>query len=106
MSLYPEPTNIWESIEYSNLGTTIAESTWMFPTIETIHVTHPGKLLPDLHQRLLGHVSGELPVAQDPMRHRMEPIAQCHGQLAKGDSIALTRQLHEFSVHLSSPSCR
>ena len=38
MSLYPEPTNIWESIEYSSLGTTIAESTWMFPTIETIHV--------------------------------------------------------------------
>lgn len=38
MSLYPEPTNIWESIEYSSLGTTIAESTWMFPTIETVHV--------------------------------------------------------------------
>ena len=38
MSLYPEPTNIWQSIEYSSLGTTIAESTWMFPTIETIHV--------------------------------------------------------------------
>jgi hypothetical protein len=38
MSLYPEPTNIWESIEYSNLGITIAESTWMFPTIETLHV--------------------------------------------------------------------
>jgi len=38
MSAYPAPTNIWESIEYSSLGTTIAESTWMFPTIETIHV--------------------------------------------------------------------
>ena len=38
MSFYPEPTNIWESIEYSTLGITIAESTWMFPTIETIHV--------------------------------------------------------------------
>src|SRR4029079_16337289 len=38
MSAYPVPTNIWESIEYSSLGTTIAESTWMFPTIETIHV--------------------------------------------------------------------
>ncbi len=36
--MYPEPTNIWESIEYSKLGTTIAESLWMFPTIETIHV--------------------------------------------------------------------
>lgn len=38
MSFYPEPTNIWESIEYSSLGITIAESTWMFPTIETLHV--------------------------------------------------------------------
>jgi hypothetical protein len=38
MSMYPEPTNIWESIEYSSLGTTIAESTWMFPTFETLHV--------------------------------------------------------------------
>ena len=38
MSFYPEPTNIWESIEYSTLGITIAESTWMFPTIETVHV--------------------------------------------------------------------
>ena len=38
MSLYPQPTNVWESIEYSSLGTTIAESTWIFPTIETIHV--------------------------------------------------------------------
>lgn len=36
--MYPEPENIWQSIEYSGLGTTIAESTWMFPTIETIHV--------------------------------------------------------------------
>ena len=38
MSLYPEPTNIWESIEYSSLGISIAESTWMFPTLETLHV--------------------------------------------------------------------
>src|SRR5690606_23914671 len=36
--MYPEPTNIWEQIEYSSLGITIAESTWMFPTIETLHV--------------------------------------------------------------------
>lgn len=34
----PEPTTLWQQIEYSSLGTTIAESTWMFPTIETFHV--------------------------------------------------------------------
>ena len=37
-SYYPEPTNIWESIEYSSIGTTVAESLWMFPTFETLHV--------------------------------------------------------------------
>lgn len=36
--MYPEPTNLWESIEYSSLGITIAESTWMFPALETLHV--------------------------------------------------------------------
>jgi len=36
--MYPEPTNIWERIEYSSFGTTIAESTWMFPTFEVLHV--------------------------------------------------------------------
>ncbi|OYW45415.1 MAG: hypothetical protein B7Z08_05675 [Sphingomonadales bacterium 32-68-7] len=36
--MYPEPTNIWERIEYSDLGIRIAESTWMFPTFESIHV--------------------------------------------------------------------
>lgn len=36
--MYPEPENIWQSIEYSRLGIYIAESTWAFPTLETIHV--------------------------------------------------------------------
>ena len=36
--MYPEPTNIWERIEYSSVGTYIAESTWAFPTLETLHV--------------------------------------------------------------------
>ncbi|GAA0283202.1 hypothetical protein GCM10009127_25790 [Alteraurantiacibacter aestuarii] len=36
--MYPEPTNIWESIEYSSFGVSIAESLWAFPTIETVHV--------------------------------------------------------------------
>lgn len=37
-SFYPEPTNIWESIEYSSFGTSFAESLWAFPLVETIHV--------------------------------------------------------------------
>ena len=36
--MYPEPTNLWERLEYSGFGIYIAESTWAFPTLETLHV--------------------------------------------------------------------
>ncbi|GGD47463.1 hypothetical protein GRI62_08685 [Erythrobacter arachoides] len=66
-SYYPEPTNIWESIEYSSLGTSIAESLWAFPTLETIHVialvTVIGTIaVMDL--RLLGIASNETAVTR------------------------------------------
>jgi hypothetical protein len=36
--MYPEPTNFWEQLEYSPVGIYVAESTWAFPTLETLHV--------------------------------------------------------------------
>ena len=66
-SYYPEPTNIWESIEYSSLGTSIAESLWAFPTLETIHVialvTVFGTIL-IMDLRLLGLASNQWAVTQ------------------------------------------
>lgn len=63
--MYPQPTNIWESIEYSPLGISIAESLWAFPTIETIHVialvTVLGTLLV-MDLRMLGLASTAVPV--------------------------------------------
>lgn len=65
--MYPEPINIWESLEYSSLGTSIAESLWAFPAIETVHVialiTVVGTIaVMDL--RLLGLTSRNVPVTQ------------------------------------------
>ncbi|MWV27616.1 DUF6644 family protein [Aurantiacibacter rhizosphaerae] len=66
-SYYPEPTNIWESLEYSSLGTSIAESLWAFPTLETIHVialvTVFGTIM-IMDLRLLGLASNEWAVTQ------------------------------------------
>lgn len=66
-SYYPEPTNIWESIEYSPLGISIAESLWAFPTLETIHVialvTVFGTIL-IMDLRLLGLASNQWAVTQ------------------------------------------
>ncbi len=38
MFMYPEPTTVWESIQYSGLGIALAESLWAFPMIESVHV--------------------------------------------------------------------
>lgn len=65
--MYPEPTNIWESIEYSSLGISIAESTWAFPTLETFHVialvTVVGTIL-IMDMRLLGLASNKVAVTR------------------------------------------
>lgn len=65
--MYPEPTNIWESIQYSPLGIYIAESLWAFPTIETVHVialvTVLGTLLV-MDLRLLGLASSNVAVTR------------------------------------------
>jgi hypothetical protein len=57
--------SIWSGLENSPLGTTIASSEWMFPTLETIHViaivTVIGTIaIMDL--RLVGLASGNRPV--------------------------------------------
>lgn len=57
---------IWQQIEASSLGVTIAESEWMFPTIETVHVislvTVIG-VIAIMDLRLLGITSGSKSVA-------------------------------------------
>lgn len=72
--MYPQPTNIWESIEYSPLGISIAESLWAFPMVETVHVmalvTVLGTLLV-MDLRMLGWASTAVPirkVSEDTLR--------------------------------------
>lgn len=63
--MYPQPTNIWESIEYSPMGISIAESLWAFPMVETVHVmalvTVLGTLLV-MDLRMLGWASTAVPI--------------------------------------------
>ena len=65
--MYPEPTNIWESIQYSQLGIGLAESLWAFPMIETVHVialvTVFGTIM-IMDLRLIGVTSTNVPVTR------------------------------------------
>lgn len=65
--IYPEPTNIWETIEYSSLGIAIAESAWAFPTFETLHVIGLVTVLGTIFVmdlRLLGWASNNVAVTR------------------------------------------
>jgi hypothetical protein len=65
--MYPEPTNIWASIQYSPLGVSLAESLWAFPMLETVHVialvTVFGTIL-IMDLRLIGVASTNVPVSR------------------------------------------
>lgn len=65
--MYPEPTNFWESLEFSPLGIFVAESLWAFPAIETVHVialvTVVGTILV-MDLRLVGLTSNRLAITQ------------------------------------------
>lgn len=65
--MYPEPENFWQTLEYSSLGISIAESTWAFPTIETLHVialvTVVGTIM-IMDLRLIGKASMNVSITQ------------------------------------------
>jgi len=59
--------SIWQSIQGSTLGDTIAESTWMFPTLETIHVIFLVTVLGSIFVvdlRMLGWTSNKFAVTK------------------------------------------
>jgi len=58
------------------------------------------KVLPDAQQRPLRRILGKLDVAQDPVRHRMEPIAARDAEAREGLLIATLRSNHEFGIHV------
>jgi hypothetical protein len=57
---------IFAALQHSALGTTISESTWMFPTIETVHVLALATVLGSIaivDLRLIGLTSKDRPVS-------------------------------------------
>lgn len=65
--MYPEPTTIWEAIQYSPIGIAIAESLWAFPMIETVHVIALATVfgtIAIMDLRLLGLASTNVPITR------------------------------------------
>ena len=63
-----------------------------------------------VEQRLLRRVLGEVDVAQDPVRHRVEPVARGDGEAREGLLVTVLRPSDEIGIHvfrrLAARSCR
>jgi hypothetical protein len=86
----------------ASLGVAGAHEESVRPGVEARRVAELRKVLPDGEQRLLRRVLGEVDVAQDPVRHRMETVAARHGEACKCPFVAMLRPCHEIGIHASS----
>ena len=75
----------------ASLGVAGAHEEPVRPGFKAGRVAQLRKIPPDVQERLLRRVLGEIGVAQDPERHRMEPIASGHGQAREGLFVAVLR---------------
>src|SRR5262245_18979993 len=71
------------------------------PRVETRRIAERREVPPDRQECLLGRVLGEIRVAEDPVRHGVEPVADRGRELREGVLVAVLRPDHEGRVHLS-----
>ena len=89
----------------ASLGVAGAHEEPVRPGVKARRVAQLREVSPDVQQRLLRRVLGKVDVAQDPVRHRMEPIAHGHGEARESPFVTVLRSNHEFGIHASSASC-
>ena len=62
-----------------------------------------GKISPDGQQRLLRGILGEFDVAQDPVRHPVEPATHGDGEARECLFVTVLGPHHEIGIHSPPP---
>jgi hypothetical protein len=84
------------------LGVAGAHEEPVRPGVEARRVAELRKVPPDGEQRLLRRILGEVGVAQDPVRHRVEAVARGDGEAREGLLVTTLRPSDEFGIHVRS----
>ena len=87
----------------ATLGVAGAHEEPVRPGVKVRRVAELREVPPDVEQRLLRRVLGEIGVAQDPVRHRMETISHGDGEAREGLLVAVLCLPHEIDVHVLPP---
>ena len=83
----------------SALGVAGAHEEPVRPGVKARRVAEVRKVPPDGEQRLLRRVLGEVGVAQDPARHRVETVAHGNGEAREGPFVAVLCETHQLRIH-------
>ena len=84
----------------ASLGVAGAHEEPVRPGVKARRVAELRKVSPDAQQRLLRRILGEVDIAQDPVRHRVEPVAARDGEAREGLLVAVLRPDHECGIHV------
>ena len=87
----------------AGLGVAGAHEEPVRPGVKARRVAELRKVPPDGQQRLLRRVLGEVDVAQDPVRHRVEPVAGGDGEAREGLLVTVLCPDHEIGIHALPP---
>ena len=84
----------------AGLGVAGAHEEPVRPGVKARRVAELGKVPPDGEQRLLRRVLGEVDVAQDPVRHRVEAVAHGDGEAREGLLVPVLRPSDQLGIHV------
>ena len=87
----------------ASLGVAGAHEEPVRPGVEARRVAELRKVPPDGEQRLLRRVLGEVDVAQDPVRHRVESVARGDGEAREGLLVTVLRPSDQLGIHVLPP---
>ena len=88
----------------ASLGVAGAHEEPVRPGVEASRVAELRKVPPDGEQRLLRRVLGEVDVAQDPVRDRVESVAHGDGEAREGLLVTALRPSDQLGIHAASAS--
>jgi len=86
----------------ASLGVAGADEEPVRPGVKARRVAELRKVPPDGEQRLLRRVLGEVGVAQDPVRHRVEAVARADGEAREGLLVTVLRPSDQLGIHARS----
>ena len=90
----------------ASLGVAGAHEEPVRPGVKARRVAELRKVSPDAEQRLLRRILGEVGVAQDPVRHRVESVAGGNGEAREGLLVTVLRPSDQIGIHVSLPPYR